>query len=602
MRKWIVYIVCLMCSLEIAAQSVEDIITDIYEQVAEQGGDLENLKQDFMDLYTHKINVNTANFEDLQRLRFLSDWQIDNILLYVEKHPMESTCELQLVPGLRDYEVRNLSYFLVAEKVDEQERIYAKEVFHFAKHEISLRADARNIEHYEGDPYYGNLRYRFNYKNTIKAGVTLQRGAGENWKDLHYGGFVELNKISKHLKTLTVGNFQGKFGQGLVLGEDAHVGKSSYIMSSGNGPEGVHKYSSVSDSYDYLHGAGMTLALGPVDVSVLYSIQKEEAGWHHVVGLNSTYRRRHLQVGLTAMEDIYTKDSTYTVFGANARYKRGIWDVYGEAAASYKMSKNEVINTDERWGFGTIVGTKITPLEGLGLHCFYRYYSQTFANRYAHAFAETSKVNDERGLYIGSEVKMVPNWRFSLYADGFAFMGTKYGIPRPSTGWDVMTQADYEHSEAINMFWKVRARRKYITDTYSLCYRFNWDQGGWHLRTQADGTLVNKDGRGLTWGVSVLQDIHYSFSRVPITLQLRLQGFDIRQWDNRVYIYENDVLYAYSIPATYGRGGRCYLNFRYKICKQVSMYLRVSETVYHPDWEGQQKNRTDVHLMVRSTL
>ncbi len=211
-------------------QSVNDIIADIYEQVVEYGGDLENLNQDFMELYEHKININTATAEDLQRLRFLSSKQIDNILLYVDQHPMADIAELQLIPDLRAYEVRNLRYFLVAGPAARQQTFYAKEVFRFAKHELTLRTDARNIENYKGDPFYGNFRYRFNYKNRVKAGLTLQRGAGEDWNRMHYGGFVELNHIAPHLKTLTLGNFHGQFGQGLVLGEELHMGKSSYII------------------------------------------------------------------------------------------------------------------------------------------------------------------------------------------------------------------------------------------------------------------------------------------------------------------------------------------------------------------------------------
>jgi len=601
MKRWLGYIIGYLglglMPVWAQAQTVNDIIADIYEQVAEYGGNLENLSQDFMEIYQNKINVNTATAEDLERLRFLSDKQIDNILLYVDKHPMVDIAELQLVPGLRDYEVRNLSYFLVAGPATQQQTIYAKEVFKYAKHEITLRTDARNIENYKGDPFYGNLRYRFNYKDQVKAGITLQRGAGEDWKNLHYGGFVELNRISPHLKTLTVGNFQGQFGQGLVLGEDAHAGKSSYILSSTNGPEGLHKYSSVSEDYDYLHGVGATLHFGGVDVSALYSIKqeekKEDKWWHHVVGGNVTYRERYWQVGLTAKSDICKTDSAQTAFGANFRWKKGIWDVFAEAAASY----------DTIWGWGTVAGTRIYPVEGVGLQILYHYYSPTYHNEHAQSFAETSKVNDENGVYLGTEIKLIPKWRLSCYWDMFYFSGPKYGIPKPSMGWDGMLQADFETTELINMYWKARAKRKGETDTYSLRYQFNWDQGGWHLRTQLDGTLVNKTERGLTWGASVFQDVHYHFAKVPITLQLRLQAFDIRQWDNRIYIYENDVLYSFNMPASYGIGGRAYLNFRYQICKQFAMYLRVSETVYHPDWEKAKKpTRTDVHLLLRANI
>ncbi|MCQ2311772.1 MAG: helix-hairpin-helix domain-containing protein [Paludibacteraceae bacterium] len=584
----------MFCSNLLNAQTISDIISDIYEQVEEYGGNLEDLSQELMELHNQRIDLNTATEEDLQRLRFLSDLQIDNILTYVYKHPMQSVYELQLVPGLRDYEIRNLSYFVITEKPTIQEQIYPREIFHYAKHELTLRTDARNIENAKEDPFYGNLRYRFNYKNRVMAGFSLQRGASVPWKELNYGGYIQLNNMIPHIKTLVIGNFQGQFGQGLILGQAVHMGKSTYIMSSANGAEGVKKYSSASDSYDYLHGIASTLKFGSLDITALYSIRKEKDSlWHHVVGFNTTYKHNKWKIGLTAIENIYRTDSTATAFGVNARYNMGRWDLWGEVATSYAS----------QWGWGTIVGARLSPINGLGFLLFYRYYSPTYYSRYAQTFAETSKVNDENGLYIGTEIKLVPQWRFSIYADGFYFSGPKYGIPKASWGWDMMGQADFEVNQEMSMFWKFRAKRRYVTDTYSLRYQFNWNQGGWHLRTQLDGSLVKKGTNNPTCGFSVLQDVHYSFRQVPITLQLRVQAFDVKQWDNRIYIYENDVLYAMSIPATYHVGGRLYLNMRYQICKNLSAYCRVSETFYHPQWTGDNKpTRTDVHLLLRATF
>ena len=107
-------------------------------------------------------------------------------------------------------------------------------------------------------------------------------------------------------------------------------------------------------------------------------------------------------------------------------------------------------------------------------------------------------------------------------------------------------------------------------------------------------------------GASVYQDVQYSFSAVPLTLQVRLQGFDARHWNNRIYNYENDVLYGFSVPAVYGQGIRAYLNLRWQIIKQLGMYLRVSETVYSCAWQTAHSlssaTRTDIHLLLRATL
>ncbi len=602
MRKIVCYIVLLFLPSALCAQSVEDIMADVYQQVAEYGGDLENLTEELRELSTNKININQATADDLQRLRFLSDVQIDALLNYVNKHPMNDISELQLLPCLRDYEIRDLSYFLTAEPVMQQDKVYPREVFHFAKHETTLRLDARNIESYSPDPIYAQLRYRFNYRNQVMAGVTVQHSAGQSWSQIRYGGYVQLNHIAPHLKTLVLGNFEAQFGEGLVLGSAVHRGKSSYLMASSNGVEGIRKYSSVSDSYDYLHGAAATLTFGKVDLSVLYSLRKEKDSLlHHVVGLNATYRHDRFKVGLTALEQIYRTDSTQTVLGLNARYNLGRWDFFGEAATCYDASAAHRA-TLPRWGWGILAGARLTPLDGLGLLMLYRYYSPSFESRYAYSFAETSAVTDENGFYLGTEIRLVPRWRFSLYGDAFRFADVQYGIPYPSNGFDIMAQADYEPRETMNMFWKIRAKRKALKNTYSLRYQFNWNSGGWHLCSGLDGSLVKGDTTALTWGVSVFQDIHYTFRQVPITLQLRLQGFDIRQWDNRIYLYENDVLYGFSIPAVYGRGGRCYLNMRYRITDYLSLYFRVSETVYHPDWQSNHCTRTDLHLLLRAFL
>lgn len=581
-------------------QTVQDIIADVYEQLAEDGGvDMEQLTQELLEIHTQPININTATEDDLLQLRFLSSVQIDNILNYVQKHPMASIYELQLVPGLREYEIRNLMYFLKVEQPNLRTPIYAKEVFHYANHELTLRMDARNIENNGQDPFYGNLRYRFNYHNQVQAGITIQRSPHDKWKEIDYGGYIQLKNITPHLKTLVLGNFEGQFGLGLVMGQSNHMGKSSYILSSANGAEGVRKYGSVSPSYDYLHGIATTLTLGMADVSLLYSIRAENSNWHHVVGMNTTIHRKNWKVGLTALEDIYSKDSAMTSFGINARYNHGRWDLFGEVAGTYNSAQH--FTSKSRWGVGTIVGAKLTPIDGLGFFLLYRYYSPCFQNRYAYAFSESSKVGDENGFYIGSEIRLLPKWRFALYADGFRFADVKYGVPYPSNGFDVMAQADYEINKSMMTYLKFRARRKGINNTYSLRYQYTWNSDGWHLRTQADATFVKPDTMAFTWGASIYQDIQYSFRNVPITLLLRLQCFDIRNWDNRIYTYENDVLYANSIPATYGIGGRWFVNCRYQINQHWGLYLRVSQTIYHPNWSVDHTTKSEVHFLVRGS-
>lgn len=167
-----------------------------------------------------------------------------------------------------------------------------------------------------------------------------------------------------------------------------------------------------------------------------------------------------------------------------------------------------------------------------------------------------------------------------------------------------MAQAYFIPQKNYRMYTRFRVKRKDEKDTYSLRWNMVYEFGQWKMKTQADGNMVQAKG-AWTYGWSVLQDVEYRFSEVPIVLQFRAQAFDAREWNNRIYIYENDVLYAYAIPFVYGLGGRFWLNARYKINDTFSVYLRVSETIYQNAWAMEHnKNctRADVHALLRVKL
>ena len=201
-------------------------------------------------------------------------------------------------------------------------------------------------------------------------------------------------------------------------------------------------------------------------------------------------------------------------------------------------------------------------------------------------------MRDEHGGYIGVEYNRLKDWQLSAFGDVW------------KTGFETMVQADFIPQKNYRMHTRFRVKRKDEKDTYSMRWNMVYTFGQWKMKTQADGNLVQAKG-AWTYGWSVLQDVEYRFADVPIVLQLRAQAFDAREWNNRVYIYENDVLYAYSIPFVYGLGGRFWLNARYKINDTFSLYLRVSETVYQHAWaweHNKKSTRTDVHALLRVKL
>ena len=623
--------------------NIDEVILDIYNAVTEFGEvDYEQLQTDLYTLHESPIDLNNTSDEELTQLYFLSPQQIDAILAYAYRHPFESLYELRLIPELADYEIRDLLPFvqITNHQSPITNELYAKEVFAKAHHEIITRIDARNIEAYEGtDPIYTQFRYRFDFRRRVTFGVQLRRPAGGFARDLQYGAYLQLNDIAPHLHTLVAGNFQASFGQGLVLAPVFHAGKSMYVTSIGQQREGLRYYSSVDGQG--LHGAGAALRwewnkTTRLDVSALYSMRRaNDSTWHHLLGANLTLRHKKLQVELTAIENIwsdsihpytnakynrhYFRGRNQAVIGASFRYNHGWFDMFGEVATAQNnehspISNNQSPITKSHWGFGTIIGSRFYPTNGVSLIALYRYYSPYFDNALGYAFSETSRIGDENGGYIGFDITRLRNWRFIGYGDIFYFSGYKYGLgdATRTLGYDAMAEIQYHQSPMTNHQWSLslRARaRKKGASTYSVRATFDWQRNGWSLRTTADANLTNQ--KSIPYGLSLAQDVAYDFSTpytlhpTPLSIRLRLQFFDAQNWTNRIYLYEHDVLYAFSIPAVYGLGGRAYLCLRWQIIPQLALYFRASETVYARKWAAAHSRpltRTDLHLLLRVSL
>ena len=59
---------------------------------------------------------------------------------------------------------------------------------------------------------------------------------------------------------------------------------------------------------------------------------------------------------------------------------------------------------------------------------------------------------------------------------------------------------------------------------------------------------------------------------------VRLQYFETDGYDSRLYAYENDVLYAVSLPAYSGKGFRTYAIARYGINRNLDLWVRYART------------------------
>src|ERR1700742_318633 len=111
MKPSIKYILCLCVFYTLTAlyaQQVydpvkENAIDRLIETIAENTDeeiDYTALVEGLNDAYDNPVNLNTASRGQLERLILLSDYQIDQLYVYIERHgPLLTIYELQVVPG-----------------------------------------------------------------------------------------------------------------------------------------------------------------------------------------------------------------------------------------------------------------------------------------------------------------------------------------------------------------------------------------------------------------------------------------------------------------------------------------------------------------------
>jgi hypothetical protein len=92
----------------------------------------------------------------------------------------------------------------------------------------------------------------------------------------------------------------------------------------------------------------------------------------------------------------------------------------------------------------------------------------------------------------------------------------------------------------------------------------------------------------------------------PLTFSFRYALFDTDGFNARIYAYESDVLYSFSIPAYFYKGSRTYLTLQYDITRKIDVWFRIAQFYYsNRDYTGsglsevQGHTRTDFRVQMR---
>ena len=609
---------------------VEDLMD---ESVDEER--LEALYADLSYLAEHPFDLNEVTSEQLRRLPFLTDRQIDNLLRYRKR--VERFVSIYELKGVGDLDYQTLQLLLpfvyVGEKPVDKRPITVKNLLKYGKNEFILRYDQcfqqkkgyRSYSDsilqkypnrkYLGEPFYASLRYSYMYDDRLQAGLVAEKDAGEPFwtakhKGFDYYSFHLLLKGMGVLKTLAVGDYKVSFGQGLVISNDFSPSRSALVAQAERRNNGFRRHYSTNEQ-DFFRGAAVTLTWKDWDASLFYSYRKLDGalendtfptvktdGIHRLqrdwekrrtvpmqtFGGNIRFAKPDFHIGLTAVNysfggrTIYPQNKPYNLFAFRGKRNFNIGVDYmlknrwGKLYGETAVSANGAV--------ATLNAVQLTPVSYLSLLALYRYYDRRYQAFFGNAFAQNSTVQNEQGIYLGFQWTPFGYWKVSAYADFYRFPWLKYQADYPSFGREYMVQLDYSTGSSVSTYLRYKCKDK---DVAGRQQRLRWQMtyvlaSAWQMRTAADGILSDYGEK--EYGYSLSQSVGWHPQRCPFRFDTYIAWFSTEGYSSRISSYEKNILYAFYMPSFYGKGIRFAATFRWDICSRLSLSGKLGHTWY----------------------
>ena len=493
------------------------------------------------------------------------------------------------------------------------------------------------VNFYPGSPQKFLIRYKYSYKNLLQYGIVAEKDAGEQFlKGKQKQGFdfysahIFIRKIGI-IKNLAIGDFTVNLGQGLTQWQSLAFKKSADVMNIKREADVLRPYNSAGE-INFHRGIGVTLEKKNWQLTLFGSYRKIDAnfvadtsqnqndfvsslqtsGYHRTrsetddkaiqrqlaFGGNISYQYKRLHVGINGIQyklklplikdaDPYNKyaltGNSFGNYSFDYSYTFRNIHFFGEAAFTSSFGK------------AFINGLLISASSRVDLSLLYRNISRSYQSLYTHAFTEGTYPTNEKGLYAGISIRPNNAWRIDAYADFYKFPWLKYRVDAPSTGSDYLIQLNYKPNKQLEIYTRYHAESKAINvnpQASILSPVIQQPKKNWRIqvsykintaiivRNRTELVWFDKNGTREEQGFLMYFDFLYKPMLMPFSAALRLQYFETDGYNSRLYAYENDVLYSFSIPVFYDKGYRYYINLNYDINKKISVWVRWAQTIY----------------------
>lgn len=504
-------VVCLLPSCfqveaqETDVQSVMKVTGIVSEEQMDEG-----LLETYEALLLRKVKLNMASESRLVSCGLFSRYQVVAFLDYRKRYgDVLSFAELSLVDGFGEAFVNSIMPFVSLDS--------SAKVSHSSRSSLDLgvetlaRASAKVSQ---GDPelgYASKLRVgdpdRFMVSAAAKAPYSAQLSAPDTYSaSVAYHGRRRLGK-------LILGDFNARFGQGLVQWSGFSLSGFSTAASFAKHPTGLSQAWTISPSMSR-RGVAMEILFGRISVNSFADI----AGTY---GGNVCYYGRRGQVGANMLSE--------GIASSDFRLSLGKWDGFGEIAVQHIAHRPAYV-----------LGLTFNPEYLVRASILYRDYPSDYSSPYAGAARSSTKSSDEKGLAAAFDFKS-----FTISADA-AFHPSKLSHQyKCSLVWNPQ----------VSDFLQLRSKLAFRLRPEDSC-PLKEDMRTEARYCSANGLCMNISAslchcEQLAWATylegGLKKEKRYSFF-------LRATLFDVKTWNDRIYIYDRDLKGAFSVPSYYGSG------------------------------------------------
>lgn len=612
-------------------KSLSDVILSIAEEIALTDPD-PSAPEIFLDqlnaLYEDPVSINTGDESELARLFFLNEFQIKSIKDYIASTGrIVSAYEIALIPGFDRQTAEMMIPFIVFnDKTDhkKESRLLRNNLL------INMTVSPYVTDSaYEGSAWKILSKYKV-ARGRITSGFTIEKDAGEKLLEGtpplpdFLSGYVSYSS-GRILKKIIFGDFAARFGNGLNLNTSVSTGfliNSAGFMTARNE---LKQYTS-TDENNYLRGLATELEFKDLNLSLFFSYKKTDAtvkmsddssglyisslyktGIHNKVslmkkkdtvsemltGINLTYDFGKVRAGalwslnrfsIPYFTDKEEPENIYKMHGIENQVLSLYYNcMFGRFLVSGEISGNDINKT------AFIQGITFRPDDRLTINMIYRNYSPRFISLHGKAPGRSSSVNNERGITGNFTFEAARHLFISAACDLSYFPWIRYRCDFPSKAARQEVRVKYIPADALNLdiSFLINRYENNLSDQpgvpgiESTCTRSFKIQARYSpladlsFTSRADFKVVAPSG---SKGMLLMQDVFYRLRPFPLSLWFRYCIYKSGDWDSRLYTYENDLLYSYSIPALAGEGIRTYMMVKCELGDLAEIRLKYGLT------------------------